>query len=209
MRLRFVVCEFWGFGGGFSRLGGSSTARRRVDGVPPAHFPSRTFLVRALNPRDVSLSGRVLQGRGAVLLEVRAELHHAAHGARMAPRGGLEGPRQAGQSCSRHSRHRCSSQSGKRLLRLETGPTCRKGVRRAVCRANPRPRLSWLGVPKRATTSLCARPDMAQTRLPTLEMPPSRQLGSAKADWRRLPMRLRGAEACQSILPYAARKHCE
>ena len=105
MRLRFVICEFWGFSGGFSRLGGSSTARRRVDGVPPAHFPSRTFLVRALNPRDVSLSGRVLQGRGAVLLEVRAELHHAAHGARMAPRGGLEGPRQARQRSSRYCGH--------------------------------------------------------------------------------------------------------
>ena len=64
MRLRFVVCEFWGVSGGLSRLRGSSTARRGVGSVPPAHFSLRTFLVRVLKPRDVSLSGRVFAGRG-------------------------------------------------------------------------------------------------------------------------------------------------
>ena len=153
MRLRFVDCEFWGFSGGFSRLGGSSTARRRVDGVPPAHFPSRTFLVRALNPRDVSLSGRVLQGRGAVLLEVRAELHHAAHGARMAPRGGLEGPRQARQRSSRYCGH------GAKKTDPPLGPPyCRavsnhEGFQRALVGSIQAAARLGPGVP-RATTSL-------------------------------------------------------
>ena len=83
------------------RLSLVSAARRRRPW--PLEF-SRTFLVRALNPRDVSLSGRVFAGHCFLLLEVRAELDDGAHGARMAPRGGRDGPCQAGQG-SRHSRH--------------------------------------------------------------------------------------------------------
>ena len=65
----------------------------------------------------VESSGRLalwqgfLQDAASALLEVAAQLHNAAHGARMAPRGGLEGPRQARQGCSRYSRHRAGFSS--------------------------------------------------------------------------------------------------
>ena len=52
-----------------------------------------------------------MQDTALLLLEVAAKLHNAAHGARMAPRGGLEGPRQARQGCSRYSRHRAGFSS--------------------------------------------------------------------------------------------------
>ncbi len=39
------------------------------------------------------------------LLEIAAQLDDGAHGARMAPRRGLEGPRQARQGCSRYRGH--------------------------------------------------------------------------------------------------------
>ena len=50
-----------------------------------------------------SLAG-FLQDTASALLEVAAELDDGAHGTRMAPRWGRDGPCQAGQG-SRHSRH--------------------------------------------------------------------------------------------------------
>ena len=175
-------------GGGLSRLGGASTASRSASGPSGGSLASRRlvdgasrrrrrasspFFIADLFSPCVESSVRLalwqgfLQDAASALLEVAAQLHNAAHGARMAPRGGLEGPRQARQGCSRYSRHRAGFSSpatrcaGNWSYVPQGGPS-------GSLSGQPGDRDAWSSS---TPSDLVRAPEANYTRLPTLARP--------------------------------------
>ena len=111
---------------------GATTRRRRP--WPPRIFAD-LFSPSLILGTSRSLAG-FFAGRGFLLLEIRAELDDGAHGARMAPRGGLEGPREARQS-SRYGRH------GAKAAAQERGPLLSAAVRLCHRRQQAQVGLLW------------------------------------------------------------------
>ena len=150
----------WGWGArrGFSRLRGSSTASRIFADL---------FSPCVESSRRLALWQGFLQDTALLLLEVAAKLHNAAHGARMAPRGGLEGPRQARQGCSRYSRHRAGFSSpatrcaGNWSYVPQGGPS-------GSLSGQPGDRDAWSSS---TPSDLVRAPEANYTRLPTLARP--------------------------------------